>query len=239
MTTFSQIVDELATEMVRPGMHQILAGYLNQAMREVHFEVNTNQPVFFADSLHEAPLTVSGVTDTTPFLWTIPKAPLFQGIGAVWYHAYQVYARPRSPKINKLANPNAPADRFSYYRTGAQFAFSETGGNGALVSLCWFEYLPSLFYYDAVANRPVTYNLQNDTYTINPAYVGTAEQAMATSTNWLIQRHPDLLRESVRAKHYRRADDQFRSSVAYSSYKTLLNGMQAAESYDATTHYGS
>ena len=239
MTTFSQIVDDLYVELVRPDAKGFLAGYLNQAIYEAHADVNTNKPVFFADNMQESIVTVSGVVNNGAFLWDIPNPVLFQGVGAIWSDKYQKYYRPLSPKVNQLYIVGAVDDRFNYYRTGLQLAINESGGNGATLRMCWFERTRSLFYYEDPASRPVAYNPESNTYTINPAFVGTAEEAMEKSTNWMIQRHSEMLKESVRSKFYRRGDNQFRATVSYSAYKTLLASMQEAEEYSATAHYGS
>jgi hypothetical protein len=243
MTTFSQIVDELYTELVRPDMIRMLPDYLNQTLRELHYDSRTNTPVFYSDNRQEDELTVTGLSDSnTVFLWEIPIVAQLQAIEAIYYDYRRRYARLQNPTIARLHNMSNVDDKYYWYRTGKYIAFSGHGGNNQKIQISWFEFPRALMYYYA-KNRPVTYDIESQMYVVNAAYRNlagqpiTADQAIAYSTNWILDRHPDLLKEGVRSKAYKRMGDNDRASRAYSLYETMRAGMLTGETIDFTPHY--
>lgn len=232
MTTFSQIIDEMTLELVRPDMINMLPSFLNQAIREVHINSSSNMPVFYDDNRKEAILTVSGLdanADTDVFKWELPFAALYQAMDAVYYDRWNRYAEAQSPQV--ILDPlfNRPNDRFAYYRSGLSICFTGHGGNGNTIRVAWFEYPRSLIYYKPGPTRPLNYDVESMTYSQPAGAVISLEQAKTLTTNWIVERHAEMLKEGIRAKAYKRMDDQFRASTSYSQWKQLLLGVQRTE----------
>jgi len=228
MSTFSQMIDALMTEIVRPDMVAMLPGFLNQTIRECHSGVTTQEPIFFDEGRKENLVTAAGVTDGV-YLWPIPSTPHFQAIDAVYYRKYSVYASPLSPQVIRDVTSARPNDRFAYYRTGPYFAFRGFGTDGDLIDLSWFEYPRSLVYYLAGDSRPLSFDPATLAYTQPTGATITLEEAKTLTTNWLIERHTEMLKEGVRAKAYKRMSDEFRANLCYSQFKQMLAGMQQSE----------
>lgn len=228
MSTFSQMIDTLVTEIVRPDMVAMLPGFLNQTIRECHSGVEKQEPIFFDEGRHEVAATASGVTDGV-YLWPIPSTPHFQAIDAIWFRKYSVYATALSPQVIRDVSNVRPNDRFAYYRTGPYFAMRGFGTDGDLIDVSWFEYPRSLVYYPAGVNRPLEFDPTTLTYSQPSGATITLEEAKALTMNWIIERHTEMLKEGVRAKAYKRMGDEFRSNLCYSQFKQMLAGMQQAE----------
>lgn len=235
MTTFSQLVDEMVVETRRPDLRSELATYLNQTIREVHFEPTKGNVVFYAENRKEDQITATSIDAQ---IWDIPSPTNFQGMEAVRFPnvscgriSYAVEARP---------GPSLLSKPFFYYRTGPSFVFGGTvgyGGVGALIQLSWFEYPPALKYKAAlpVNQREATYDVESGWtyYTVNSVdYGSTADlqaQARAKVTNWILLRWSDVLREGLRAKVYKRLSDQLRAQTSYSLYSQLRQGLFTSE----------
>src|SRR4051812_37916301 len=80
MTTFSQLVDEMVVETRRPDLRSEIAVYLNQTIREVHFEPGKGNVVHYAENRKEDQITA---TSDSGQLWDLPSPQNFQGIEAV------------------------------------------------------------------------------------------------------------------------------------------------------------
>lgn len=243
MTTFSQLIDEVYVELVRPDMKGMLPAYLNQTIRELHQNSLTNpsMPVFYDDNRMEAEVVVTGAdVNQGIFLWSIPVTSQFQAMEAVWYAGANVYAKERNPSTARLRTMSSVDDKYYFYRTGPQYAFSCTGGDGQKIQLSWFEYPRTLKYYPNDATRPMSYDVETQTYTRNPNYtpVQSDAQAQLLTVNWLLDRHEDTLKEGLRAKAYKRMGEEFRASRCYSQFENMRSGVQAAESLDLSASYG-
>lgn len=240
MTTFSQVIDELREELVRPDMTNFLVAYLNQTIRDMQFDSQTNRAVKYAENRKEEILTVTGVaTPADAFVWELPNLALFQGMDAAYYDRVRRYAVSRAPSVAKLESLSDPLRAFYWYRTGPAIAFAGAGGNGNTIRLSWFEYLPTLTYYADPKNRPVVYDYETGLYMINTEYTPalTPEEKMLRSTNWLLSRHVDTLKEGTRAKAYKRMDDANRGRLAYSQFESMRMQVINAESIDTTPEY--
>ena len=236
MSSFSQIIDEMAVELVRPDIAGMLPSFLNQAIRETHSSTDDQSPVRFDENRKEIAQTTSSVENNV-YLWPIPSTPHFQVIEAVYYPRYGVYAEPSNPRVVRDLNPNRPNDQFSFYRTGPYFAMRGFGQEGDQIYISWFEYPKSLKYYFTAARlpagatlRPLEYDVETETYTQPAGATMTLEEAKSLTVNWIIERHTEMLKEGVRAKAYKRMGDEFRANLAYAQFKQLLSGMQQAES---------
>lgn len=240
MTTFSQVVDDLAVEIVRPDMIIMLPAYLNQTIRELHFDSATKMPVYFNDNRQEDLITVSGYSDSNRiFLWDIPRSSQLQAIEAFYYDAWGVYAIQKAPAVNRLRNLSEVDAKYYWYRTGPSIAFHDTGANGSTIQAAWFEFPRALIYYPK-ANRPMTYDVEQQLYVNNPSYMPaplSVDTSLLYSTNWILDRWSDMLKEGVRAKSYKRMGDDTRASRAYSLFETTKAGMITNESYDMTPLY--
>jgi len=238
MTTFSQVVDEMTLEIVRPDMITMIPGFLNQTIREMHMHAQTNMPVFFDDNRNEALVTVSQAdSNDGTFLWDIPNMALLQAIEAINYGYGNRYAKQKSPQVARLNDLSDPNGGYYWYRSGPQIAMAGTGGDGKTVRISWFAYPRSLRYYLPGSTRPLTYNEETMEYAQPQGATISLEEAMNLSTNWLLQRHAEVLKEGIRAKAYKRMDDQFRASTAYSQFQAMRTGMQNAESVEMTASY--
>lgn len=235
MSTFSQIIDEMMTELVRPDLVSMLPSFLNQAIRECHNDTDGQALIRFGENRKEADVTTSSVVDNV-YLWAIPATPRFQAIEAVYYPKFGVYAAASSPLTMRTPSLARPNDRFSYYRSGPYFAMKGFGQEGDRILISWFEYPKSLKYYypanrapSGATPRPLEYDVETEVYTQPSGATMTLAEAKDLTTNWIIERHTEMLKEGVRAKAYKRMGDEFRANLAYGQFKQLLTGMQSTE----------
>lgn len=247
MTTFTQLIDEMVNETVRPDMRGVMADYLNQTIREVHNKTgqsNEPMPVFYPDNRVEELVALSGMDDSTDqkYLWTIPKMTTFQQMEAVYYRSVSRYAQLRNSKVALGFNSNEVSARYYYYRSGPLFAFMNPGADGQYIALSWFEYPRNLPLYDA-GKSPVLYDATADDYVLNAARADqtlTLDQALSLSTNWLLQKHPHVMREGLRAKIYKRmSDGSDRARLSFSQFEVLKTGIQNTESLEFTVNWGN
>lgn len=229
MAVFSEIVDEVLKEVIRPDLITMLPGFLNQTIRETNVGVVSSEPVFFSENRKEDRVTVPSVTDNV-YLWPIPRTTVFQAMDAVFFEKYQVYANLVSPQSMRMLNSMRPNDVFQYYRSGPFYAMRGFGGVGDKIMLAWYEYPHSLKYYPKGLTRPLTFDIETQTYVQPQGASISLAAAMDLSTNWILDRHEEMLKEGLRAKAYARMDQESRASIAYSKYKQLLLGMQTTES---------
>lgn len=237
MTTFSQLVDEIVVELLRPDLRTTAASYLNQTIREVHMHEQTQLPIYFESNRLEDEGTVA----TLPALWDIPSVPRFQALETLYYPDFGEYARKRHPsKIRLQKSLDFP---YYWYRTGSAIALGglEVGHD---YEISWFEYPRTLTYY-AAASRPMTYATDSDTPTYNTVgaidYNSTPElqaEAERLTTNWLIQRWAETLKQGVRNKIWVRLGEETRLRASYSIYSGLRAQLINAESMELTPEYG-
>jgi len=232
MTTFSQLVDEMVIETRRPDLRNEIATYLNQTIREVHFEPSRGNAVFYAENRKEAEITATSDSAQT---WDLPDPTIFQGMEAVRFPDVNAgkleYAVERRPGPSLLTIP------FFYYRAGSTFVFGGVVGYGGLnarIQLSYFEFCKSLKYKLAGA-REAEYDVENGWtyYTIGLTDYGSSDSLKLTAqervTNWLLMRWSDVLREGLRAKIYKRVGDQLRGQTSYSLYSQLRQGIFTSE----------
>jgi hypothetical protein len=235
MTTFSQLVDRIAKEIVRPDMVEMLPAYLNQTIREIHLNAQTSMPVFYADNRIETQLTITSVdSETGAFVWAVPKPALLQRVEAVFYNRAHRYARESNPKTSMLRNQVLVNDKYSWYRVAQQLVFAGAGDSGDKISVSYFEYPRSLPYY-AQAARPAYWDEIQQQYMI--AAGQSPIDALDKTTNWILERHEELLAEGLRAKAYKRMADETRSRTSYSQYETMRLGVQNTESTEFNVGY--
>lgn len=236
MTTFSQMVDLLLKEIVRPDMVTMLPDYLNQTIREMHTNAQTSLPVAYADNRIEHLITIdSSVLDADNFVWPLPDPTRFQMVEAIYYRGVGRYAKPRTPDVARVRNFSDPLRSYYYYRSGPNLAFSKPGGVGDIVEAS-ILYYPRRLLYQQGTQRKVSWNAESEVFEyINGGTIADLDKA----TNWLLQRHADCLMEGTRAKAYKRMDDQNRAKLAYSQYESMRAAVIATESVSPDAQYSN
>lgn len=228
MTTFSQLIDEMVQETKRPDLLEEMIRYLNQTVREVHFEPSRGNVVHYGENRREDEVTATAETGE---IWDIPNPATFQAIEAVRYPTNGLGRMDFVPEITP--GPNIASREFYFYRSGASFVFGGAygyGGIGGKIQLSWFEYPPSLKY-KTVATRPASYD-EEIGWTYHADYQATDElkaTARALVSNWLLLRWADVLREGLRAKVYKRLSDDVRQRTSYSLFQQLRQGLYTSE----------
>lgn len=227
MTTFSQIVDELTTELLRPDFTEVISEYLNQTIREIHARRQTGNPVLYDANRLEVEVLVASL----PATWTIPSVPKFQTLETVYYQERGVYALKRHPSraFDNGLNNNDPY----WYRSGGSIIFNGIL-EGETVKLSYFEFPARLKYYTA-ATRPATYDFEAESYTYLAAYDvndTTRENARNLTTNWLLLRWASTLKEGVRAKVYKRLGEKDRAGMCFSAFEAQREGLLSSETFD-------
>lgn len=227
MTTFSQLVDSIVTEVRRPDLLDDVASYLRQTIRELHFTPEKGNVITYRDNMVEDQLTADSASG---FKWAIPNPATFQMMQAVRFDslfsrdAEFVYA-PEVLPGRALQNRTV-----FYYRAGNIYYFSGYGGLNSIISLAYYEY-PRQLKYKEVADRPATYDVElgwsyksdwdtNDDMRLD---------ARNLSSNWLLLRWADVLAEGLRAKVYKRVSDDARARTCYSLYSQLRQGLFTSE----------
>ena len=228
MTTFSQLVDQITVELLRPDLKAQIASYANQTVRELHFS-ETNRPLFYGQSLLED--TVTSTVESN-LLWTPPKPTLFQALHTARYDnvldtdGSSIYPKELVPgRVQERA-------RYFYYRTGDSYGFAGFGGLNAVISLAWYEYVPSLAYYPVGATRPAELDefgvwTYSATYDVDAASRAAAELLV---THWMISRWSSYISEGVKAKVYKGLGDD-RARVSFSLYQDYREQLRVAESH--------
>jgi len=236
MTTFSQMVDLLLKEIVRPDMVSMLPDYLNQTIREMHTNAQTSLPVAYADNRIEHLITIDSSVDASDnFVWPLPDPTRFQMVEAIYYRSIGRYAKPRSPDVARVRNFSDPLREFYYYRSGPNLAFSRPGRVGDVIEAS-ILYYPRRLTYQQGTQRKVRWNAESEAFEyINGGTIADLDKA----TNWLLQRHADCLMEGTRAKAYKRMDDQNRAKLAYSQYESMRAAVIATESVSPDAQYNN
>jgi len=225
MTTFSQLVDELVLETRMANMTREIASYLNQTIREVHFDPQTNAILYFRDNYREEQIIADSESGSS---WTVPRPELLQDVSLVRYDSVIIdgemtYAEEYTTRMGR----NRPC--YSYMRAGSKVFFSSYGGLNARISLAYFEYPPPLTYM-ARNQRPCEYDLFGFNYAEEYATTEEAQtQAQLVCTNWLLMRWRTVIEEGLRAKIYKRLSDDARSRTCYSQFQALRRGLMTAE----------
>lgn len=237
MTTFSQLVDDMAAETLRPDFlrNGVIASYTNQTIREVH-TMNDGQRVCRFSSNREEFRLNTGDTDTG-FSWAIERVNCYQATESVYYPAVQRPARELNPgSFDVNVGRDDVSERFSYYRSGPTMWFRGYGGAGQEIWISAFYYPRSLVYH-AVGERWATWDPETESFTYKPSTGKTTEELEDLSTNWILLRWGELVKEGVRAKVYKRLADSARAQLCYSAYMNARSEMQMQEIHQYNTVY--
>lgn len=226
MTTFSQLVDTIVSESRRPDMVAEIATYINQTIRELHFDQESNKILFFNDNFREDQLTAGSESG---FSWTIPNPAVFQKLKVVAYATRVDYEG--KPLYPQRTTPGRHLNKLSayYYQAGEKFFFNDYGGLNAKINLGWFEFPRRLVY--QVDGRLVTWDEVEQVFDYDPSLTTDElkEAALAQVTNWILTRHEDVVAEGARAKVYKRVSDTERARTSYSMYMSLRGGFWSNE----------
>jgi hypothetical protein len=226
MTTFSQLIDEMVIETRRPDLRLEIATYLNQTIREVHFEPSKGNVVLYGENRIEDEITAT--TDSGQ-IWDLPNPAIFQAMEAVRFPNCSLGRLEYAPEARP--GPSLRTRPFFYYRSGPSFVFGGTvgyGGVGAKIQLSYFEYPPALKYKD-VAVREASYDIESGWTYLDAVTAEDQAAARAKVSNWILLRWADVLREGLRAKIYKRLSDQLRGQTSYSLYSQLRQGLFTSE----------
>lgn len=239
MSTFSQMVDELAAEHLRPDMRTRgdIQEYLNQTIRELHQKraVNgANMDILFESNRVEFEWTVPS---PLPAVWDIPSVPRFQRLETVYYKELGVYSKKRHPS-RAFQNGLLSQDPY-WYRSGAGIVFSGID-IGLTVKMSYFLFPPRLKYYaDATPQiRPAVYDYEADSYLYATAYDvddDSRQAARDLSTNWILLRWHAVVKEGVRAKIFKRQGEIERAKLCFSAFESLREGMHSSEAFEENT----
>lgn len=226
MLTFSQLVDNLVSEVKRPDLTSDIVKYLNQTVRECHISPDRNAIQFYRDNAREIQLTA---TSESNYVWDIPKPQLFQAIASVNYplqfdsHGQSVWPTETRPgrHLSQMTH--------YFYRVAQSVVFAGAGGVGGLINVYWYEYPGSLPYLKQGC-RPMEYDSYgNKIYAPEWIHDHARDDADVLCTNWMIDRWADVISEGVRAKVYKRVSDDSRARTCYSLYQQLRQGLVTAE----------
>lgn len=229
MFTFSQMVDDIVSEVKRPDLTSEIARYVNQTIRECHFSTDRQAAIFYRDNFNEVLLTA---TAEEGFSWTLPNPTTFQQMAGVKYPGQfdiggnEIWAEATTPGRHLNGKTNF------FYQVGSEFVFSGYGGLNGIIALGYFAFPSSLKYYTE-ANRPAWYDVE-DGWSYNDAIVSDEdkEAARLVVTNWLLMRWSDVVSEGVRAKLFKRVSDTERARNCYSLYGQLRQGLMTSEVAD-------
>lgn len=223
MTTFSQLVDSIAVELVRPDLLTSIASWANQTIRELHFRPGpTGQiPALYGENRFEDEL-VGGVDQVR--VWALPRPARFQQLESAYSPTMGVYFNERNPTA-MFRDSADPDFRFSRYRSGPNYVFSGLP-NGAVLKLTWFEYVQSHGYIPAGAARTILFDPVDGTYS-GPGVGDPVEETK--QVNWMLIRWPEAVREGIRSKLYRRLGDEIRARMSYSAYESTRDMLWQTE----------
>jgi len=226
MTTFSQMVDDLVVESLRPDLLPTIITYLNQTIRDVHFGQQNKALIKYNDNLNES--IVYGVGEQST-VWPIPSSQLFAKVEAIFFPDVDSLAVERKPSmIHTLGTEPA-----TWYRSGQNLVFDGYGGINAPIWIAFLSYPRQLVYYKK--DRPCVWSDAEQTYTYATAYAGTPElqeTARLLCTNWLLERWQHVIMEGGRAKLYKRLEKELGMRAAYSSFESARMALVAAESFE-------
>ena len=233
MLTFSQLVDDIVSELRRSDLSTSIQDYLNQTIRELHSEPTKGNAVLFERNLIEDTLTADV---DTGYEWQIPDGTRFQRLQTVRYSSLVDvnggYVYPKKVRPGPITND----ENYYFYQSGEYTQFWNYGGTNAVIDIAWYEYLPYLKYYASGA-RPATYDVVDGwTYydltgsgSLDFTLAANQATAVALVSNWMIQNYYHTIREGLRAKVYKRVGDTERAKLAFSLYSSMRKAMYTNE----------
>lgn len=226
MATFSELVDSLVSELHRPDRLASIAQAVNATIRELHFATKETggHPLKYLDNLQE--LTLQPTQAAT--VWDLPSPSTFCAIEAIRCTARGInLAEVRPSQLESAVL--SPRFRASYYRSGQSLAMSNLIPGSKLL-IAYYTYLPALTYYPVSSRGIVSVPGPELRYvTTNPAGESPNANQLAAETNWMIDRHEQVIRAGVLARHYNAINDLDRAARHFSAYDSARISMQRAE----------
>lgn len=233
MTTLSQMVDEVVAETAHPELRTALVDYLHQSIRELHFiDSNPPAPLKYPDNLFED--YVSATLDSG-YVYPIPHPERFQQVEAIAFDDRGGTPVPmRFPSAASVWREQIDGDVF-YYRTGTYLAMSGYGATGSMIKIGIYQFPRRMPYYTLqnAGVRPAVWDEETATFTYATTYDvddTTRANALDLTTNWMIMRHKEVIKEGMRAKLYKRLSDLDRAKIAFSAYSSLKGQVWAEAS---------
>jgi len=225
MTTFSQLVDDMVLEHLRPDLRVTIASYANQTIRELHSRKGNSEPILFGANR----LEVEFMFPSAPAVWPIPSGPRFQRMETAFSAVRGQYYTERA--LSRIYKDNQSP--FCWYRSGSSFVFSNAEAS-EVMKISYFEFPRFLTYYTA-ALRPAVWNPETEEYTYLAAYDiddSTRENARDLTTNWILERWGEaVVKQGVRAKIFSRLGDGDRARMSYSAFESFREQMNASEEW--------
>lgn len=222
MTTFSQLVDSVVVELVRPDQRGNIASYLNQTLRELHFRPGHNSPILYEENRREDDPAIN--TDGV-WLWPVPNPATFHDVEAIFLPELGIYVPRKNPRITRNQSFEPYADVF-YYRGGSTIAIS--GVKNGWTAQISYHVFPRSLAYQLPASRIVEYNPETGEYERKNG--GTPSQAeMDAATNWLLQRWDTVIAEGLRAKAWKRIGDEGRARMCFSAFESMRTSITNGE----------
>jgi len=226
MFTFSQMVDAMVSEVKRPDLTSEIARYVNQTIRECHFDPERNAAQFYKMNARESQLTA---TTESGFTWRLPHPTRFQKLSAVQFPTQYDYNGESVWAAETTPGPHLRGLEHYFYQVGGSFVFSGYGGVGGLINLFYFVYPASLPYFPKNC-RPMEFDEYGGrVYGEDWDCDSSRDDADCLSTNWLLELWGDVVSEGVRAKIYKRVSDTERARTCYSLYAQLRKGLVTSE----------
>lgn len=224
MTTFSQLVDDIAAESRRPDRLSVIADRLNATIQECHWD-DQRRTVLYDRNMVEDEIEI---TDATAHQWLIPQN--FMRMQTAWYPT--VYDWDNNIVHPKFLRPGIAmrSENWYYYLSGDRYIFKNPGSVGESIGVAYFIFLPKLAYYAAAA-RPATYAIGSG-WTYHEDYDADddeRETARGLVSNWMLLNYSETLRQGTLAKLWAGLGDQTRGSAAFSQYERLRTGLFTTE----------
>lgn len=237
--TFSQLVDQVASETGRLDKVQSIATFANQSIRELHAN-ERGKSIVYSKNLIEDQLTAN-VAEMFP--WVVVQ--YFQSMRTVRFDNVLDCGEPVYPKMLKPGRILRSESQY-YYRAGKNFFFRGYGGLNSLISIAYYTF-PPLMQYFPVAIRPASYDLRsgwtyNDLTGADPVDLNfdldDTNRALAETltTNWMVFDWFTTVIEGTKAKLYKAQGDEDRSRTHFSQfqlYKQQLFNTEGGESLEA------
>jgi len=225
MTTFSQLVDDIVMELLRPDMKATIVSYTNQTIRDVHFRPAVNAPVLYDANRYEDELAIT--TEGT-YLWSIPSNTRFQDVEAIFINDIGIYLDRRNPRIALKESFEPHADKY-WYRSGPTIAMHgvASGWTGKIS----YHMFPRILAYKPKTGtdaRTIRFDPNADEYVLIGGGAPTESQ-LELETNWVLQRWGDTIKEGVRAKTWKRLGEMERTRLAYSAFESMRTSIWNSE----------
>ena len=225
MTTYTQLVNDMVEELLRPDKRGAICSYLNQTVREIHFKSANQAPIRFDANRFEDEFAIN--TDS-PYIWSIPFPSAFQSVEAFYNPEFGIYVPPRNPKVTQEFSFQPYRDVY-WYRSGAYIAISGLT-NGGTLKATWFQFPPSLVDQSAVPDAqrvvwdPITY-----AYKFASGGGIPTQPEIDLAAHWMLERWEETLKQGVRAKVYAGMGDGDRARMMFSAFEAQRAGLWESE----------